>query len=88
MSNVKTVRRLPQVEVERLADLMREDALAGFASLWYTLEPGWDELESVRPGDYAIPRDQATLFIDAMSESVERWTAMGLWLNQGPGTID
>ena len=69
---------------QSFATLQPVDALL---ELWRAVEPAWDNLASVNPMEYQIPRKQATALLDSVPAQYKAaW--MNLWLNSAPGTFD
>lgn len=86
-ANTITRVRLTAATVGDIATQMVNDPIAGFVTMWRAIEPGWDELDSVRPGDYQLDYATTTTFINAMAEGMDKGSVLLLWLNQGPGTV-
>ena len=75
----------------RLVDALHANPIDGFVEMWRVLEPSWDDLETVTPGDYALLPEQSAQLLEAGKEGcfragIDTWVIMGLWLNKGPAT--
>lgn len=73
--------RLTSRQWERLSATTKECPLDAFLELWKMIEPSWDELTDIKPGNYELHYDDAMRFM-ALSNGACNLT----WLNIGPGT--
>ena len=57
-------------------------------AIWRIIEPEWDNLPKIRPGDYKLPKE---ITVSMWDQGLARgwgkdWKWQGLLLNIGPGT--
>jgi hypothetical protein len=78
---------IPTVEEITLAIADAAGPYEAMLIIWKMIEPAWDELLSIRPGDYKLPKEQSSvLWEGGIARWGEGWKWQGLMLNIGPGT--
>ena len=80
-------------DMDRLVAAFHDDPVQGFVDMWHTVEPEFDTMETVVPGDYQLTREQSNVLTAAGLEGcrlndIDTWVIMGLWLNKGPSTSE
>jgi hypothetical protein len=78
---------VPTVEEISLAITDAEGPDEALLAIWKMIEPEWDNMPTVRPGDYKLPKAQSSAMWDGgIARWGENWRWQGLLLNVGPGT--
>lgn len=78
---------VPTVEEVNLAIAEAVGPYEAMLAIWKMIEPAWDDLLSIRPGDYKLPKDVShAMWEEGIVRWGEDWKWQGLMLNVGPGT--